>query len=153
MLNSEILEAYYQITQDPENIPSAAIMIMMSDTIDRETSNTIKVTFDNYIKSLAYNKYTRALLVPVCKVIIEILDSLNSEILMLLRYLLSECLLILRDFLLYSFEFKLCLIPIQADKRAQGFESVLIGLVSLSRNLHEKLQLIHRTLIRVGLIL
>jgi hypothetical protein len=59
MLNSEILNAYYQITKDPENIPFATIMTDMSDTIDRETIHTIKVALDNYIKSVEYTKYSR----------------------------------------------------------------------------------------------
>jgi hypothetical protein len=65
MLNSEIFDAYYQMTKDPEKISFATMMTDISDTIDQETIHTMQVDLDNYIKSMEYTKNSRELLVSV----------------------------------------------------------------------------------------
>jgi hypothetical protein len=71
MLTSEILDDFNMMAEDPNSIPVATIMALISDTLDRETYNTIKSTFDNYIRSLEQTKYTRDLLVSVYRAIID----------------------------------------------------------------------------------
>lgn len=76
MLNSEILDAYNQMTEDPQKIPFATIIAVMWDTLDREIFNSIKMAFDKYIKTLEYNKYNEKLVLSVYQA--QILG--NSEI-------------------------------------------------------------------------
>ena len=71
MLDSEILNAYYQMSEDPDNISFASIMVSMSDTLDWETIQSVKLAFDDYIKSVEYTKYSRKLLLSAYKAIID----------------------------------------------------------------------------------
>jgi hypothetical protein len=87
MLSSDMLELYNQLLEYPENLPAATILITTSDLLDKETYNTIKTAFDNYIKSVQSTKFTRELALSIYKAFIlyqsEILD--NNEILSMLQ--------------------------------------------------------------------
>jgi hypothetical protein len=87
MQNSEILDGYFLMTEDPENIPAATTMILISGTLDRETYDTIKQSFDNYMQTVEYNQYTRNQVVSVYKSIITYQAQLlrNEEILDMLQ--------------------------------------------------------------------
>ncbi len=88
MLDSEILNDFNTMAEDPDNIPTATIMALISDTFDRETYDTIKSAFDNYVKSLEQNKYTRELVVSVYRAIIEYQGQIleNEKILDMIKF-------------------------------------------------------------------
>jgi hypothetical protein len=88
MLDSEILDDFNTMAEDPDNIPTATIIALISDTVDRETYDTIKSAFDNYVKSLEQNKYTRELVVSVYRAIIEYQGQIleNEEILDMIKF-------------------------------------------------------------------
>jgi len=65
LLSSEILDDFNMQSEDPENIPAATIVSLITATLDRETYNIIKTTVDNYVKSLEQTKYTRELVLSV----------------------------------------------------------------------------------------
>jgi len=72
---------------EPENIPAATILIGTSEDLDKETYNTIKTAFDEYITNLPLTKSNRELIISVYKALAstqqDILD--NQEILSLLK--------------------------------------------------------------------
>jgi hypothetical protein len=88
MLDSEILDDFNTMAEDPDNIPTATIIALISDTVDRETYDTIKSVFDNYVKSLEQNNYTRELVVSVYRAIIEYQGQIleNEEILDMIKF-------------------------------------------------------------------